>query len=185
MAEVAVGESPTFPMTMRWQDEVETYDSFYDLGVNLEFSEEGAFEPGEARPVFTDSRGARFRIIVMSLEVVLCVNVPDDFDPEQLRIARFGSERGGLLIETLGAQVHRALEPVPGTGQLTPLSANGVARLAWTSDRAHPDSSALSWADFDQIWLEAVDPAPPIYLHQIPGRLRARLASLLRRDRPE
>ncbi len=68
------------------------------LGQNLQFVIEREFiEPGEPRPDFRDAKGRRYRILVISLEVVLCVEVPINFDPLQLVLSVFSMD-GNMVV---------------------------------------------------------------------------------------
>ena len=93
-----IGAGPTFPMTMTWAGTHEKFDSLYHLGVNLEFLLEREFRiKPEPFPVFADAEGRRFRLLVNNLDVVLCVEVPTDFDTSQLELDE-GDETGRPLI---------------------------------------------------------------------------------------
>jgi hypothetical protein len=90
-----LGDAPDPPISLSWGDLSKkkeslsrTYESLTDVGMDLDFIREGEWEAWEPTPVFTDRVGRRFRILVMSQEVVLCVEVPADYEPAQLRLRR-------------------------------------------------------------------------------------------------
>jgi hypothetical protein len=78
-----------------------TYESLTDVGIDLEFEREGEWAGLEPAPVFTDRVGRRFRILVMSQEVVLSVEVPADYEPAQLRLRRVWVSGEETIVESL------------------------------------------------------------------------------------
>ena len=164
---VVLGSPPHPPIRLRWEDLDRSYDSLSDVGVDLQFVMEREFlDPQETRPLFTDSDGQRFRILVISLEVVLCVRVPDDFDPLQLTLRRVKSALGEMVVESLGSDDHRAL--LVETGEAVPIGAeflvDDTAEVDPSSGGRTQLISSPSWLDFDDAWMRSVDPAPPVTL---------------------
>lgn len=174
MAEVVIGEPPNFPIKLRWDDSNDTFDSLLDLGTYLQFVEEHEYRgTDESKPVFTDSSGARFRILVFALEVTLCVRVPDDYDPSQLRLGVFVDRETETVVEVLGRQVHRALSQRRGTPEsFTAVAAEELEKLpalAWADGPPAP----LSWLEFDEVWKFSVyKPRPFRFTDLIPRWLR-------------
>ena len=135
--------------------------------MDLQFVMEREFlDPQETRPLFTDSDGQRFRILVISLEVVLCVRVPDDFDPLQLTLRRVKSALGEMAVESFRSEDHRAL--LVETGEAVPIGAeflvDDTAEVDPSSGGRTQLISSPSWLDFDDAWMRSVDPAPPVTL---------------------
>lgn len=168
---VVLGDAPEPPISLVWGDPSkkkefvsETYESLTDVGMDLEFEREGEWAGIEPAPVFTDRLGRRFRILVMSQEVVLCVEVPADYEPAQLRLRRVWVSGEEIIVESLHSVDHRALSS--GTRTAIPIEtmtqADGTGNAADDTDQNGP--SPLSWPVFDEEWMNCVDPAPPIYL---------------------
>lgn len=167
MAEVIL-DSPSPPIVMTWEGSKDSYDNLADLAIDLEFLQEANFRPGESRPRFLDSSGFEYRILVMSLEVVLCVRVPWGYDPGDLELVAAAPSGKRLVIEHLNGRIHRALAvEQSGGGAYSACreagappcdSLSGVGELAGTS---------MPWEEFDRLWLEAMDPTPPLSARQV------------------
>jgi hypothetical protein len=170
---VVLGDAPEPPINLSWGDFgkkkeslSETYESLTDVGMDFEFLREGEWEAWEPTPVFTDRLGRRFRILVMSQEVVLCVEVPADYEPSQLRLRRVWISGEEIIVESLHSVDHRALssESRKAIPIETITQADGTGTAADDTDQDGP--SPLSWPVFDEEWMNSVDPAPPIYLEE-------------------
>ncbi|AWB86086.1 hypothetical protein [Mycetocola zhujimingii] len=168
---VVLGVPPAPPISLSWGDLSKkreslsrTYDSLTDVGIDLQFLREGEWEAWEPTPVFTDRLGRRFRILVMSLEVVLCVEVPADYEPAQLTLRRVWLSGEEIIVESLHSADHRALSSETRTA--IPIETIKLADGTSTAseDTDEEGSSALSWHVFDEEWMNSVDPAPPTYL---------------------
>lgn len=166
-----LGVAPEPPISLVWGDLSKkkeslsrTYDSLTDLGIDLQFLREGEWKAWEPTPVFADRVGRRFRILVMSLEVVLCVEVPADYEPAQLRLRRVWVAGEEIIVESLHSVDHRALSSESRTAipVETITQADGTGTAADDTDEEGP--AALSWHVFDEEWMNSVDPAPPIYM---------------------
>ncbi|MDT0200637.1 hypothetical protein [Nocardioides sp. AE5] len=157
-----VGSGPSLPIHMHWAEEHEVFDNLAELGQTLQFVIEGEFRNSEPIPDFRDSKGRRFRVLVMSLEVVLCVEVDEKYHPSQLSLASIeGSE--GVVFEHLDGAIHRILTFSEDSEVFTaaiPDQGNSSFRAS-EFDAAPP---SLSWSEFDALWFKAVDPAPPLNL---------------------
>lgn len=175
VAVVAIADEPRPPIFLTWGDLGRRYDSLNDLGMDLQFVLEREYlAPGEPRPIFSDRDGRRFRILVVSLEVVLCVLVPNDFEPEQLELQPAHVDGAELLIESLHGVPHRALSRASGSA----LPIDGIPLGVISAESSLAELHLMSaWLEFDQAWVESVDPAPPISLVEW---ARRRLVRLLR-----
>jgi hypothetical protein len=173
---------PVPPIHMAWGDFEETFESLRVLGQNLQFVIEHEYlAEDHPRPNFRDAQGQRYRILVISLEVVFCVAVPPDFDPLQLELATIHAGDSQVIAEHLGGVIHRALSCPTGQGQpLAPISVVELEELGATLRDADAAQTELSWFEFDTLWFSAVDPAPPVDL----GAALRRLMSRLVRRRP-
>ena len=177
---VVLGDPPDPPISLSWGDLSKkheslsrTYESLSDVGIDLDFLREGEWKAWEPTPVFTDRVGRRFRILVMSQEVVLCVEVPADYEPAQLRLRRVWVSGEEIIVESLYSVDHRALSSESRTA--IPVEtielADGTGNAADDTDEEGP--SALSWPVFDEEWMTSIDPAPPIYMEDwLPHILR-------------
>jgi hypothetical protein len=175
-----LGDAPDPPISLSWGDLSKkkeslsrTYESLTDVGMDLDFIREGEWEAWEPTPVFTDRVGRRFRILVMSQEAVLCVEVPADYEPAQLKLRRVWVSGEEIIVESLHSVDHRALSSESRTA--IPIEtielADGTSTASEDTDEEGP--SALSWPVFDVDWMNSVDPAPPIYLEDwLPHFLR-------------
>lgn len=168
-----MGGVPGLPIRLLWDDLDRTYASLSELGIDLEFVLEREYlAPEDPKPVFTDSGGSRFRILVLSLEVVLCVRVPDEYDPSELKLVSIEQQELEIVVEVHGAQAHRALSR--GTEATESFVAVAPEELEALTAPLRLDSlpaSTLSWIEFDEAWLTCVDPAPPIRLRELLSRL--------------
>jgi hypothetical protein len=173
-----VGTPPKLPIRLRWDDIDTTYDTLEDIGVDLQFVQERDYVTSdESEPNFADVSGERFRILVISLEVVLCVAVPADFDSRQLELAEIRDGDRWVLAEHLRGEIHRVLSAPNGLDQ--PIAAVSVDELEGVGSRDIRDAvlaqTDCTWQDFDELWYSAVDPAPPIVLGQALRRLVSRV----------
>ncbi|GGE94418.1 hypothetical protein [Mycetocola zhadangensis] len=182
---VVLGDPPDPPINLSWGDPSKkneslsrTYESLTDLGIDLEFEREGEWAGFAPAPVFTDRVGRRFRILVMSLEVVLCVEVPADYEPAQLRLRRVWVSGEEIVIESLHSVDHRALSSESRTA--IPIETIELAdeTITASEDTDKEGSSVLSWPVFDEDWMNSVDPAPPFIITL--GSLGTWLSQILR-----
>jgi len=175
---MAVAAVPIPPIHMVWDDEHETFDDLRHLGINLEFLGEREREEEEPRPVFRDSHGQRFRILVISLEVVLCVAVPTDYDPLRLELTAIPGDEDVVVAEHLSGEIHRVLKCPTGPGQpsasIASVDLEALSAALRSGDVVQPE---LSSPDFDDLWFSAVDPAPPIDVGAALRRLMSRVIS--------
>jgi hypothetical protein len=160
MGEVILGRAPSFPLTV---GDGSTYGSLVDVGTYFEFLDERQLEryPDDL-VVFTDVSGQRFRILVISLTVVLCVGVPADFDPRSSELAEVRAGSSTVVLEHFGGEVHRGL--LLGGQEDQEARALSVVEIAsLPTDWVHTSrASTLDWETFDLAWFESVDPSPPI-----------------------
>jgi hypothetical protein len=169
--------SPTFPLRAAGIDA--NYRSLADVGVDWEFLDERGLEDDpDGVIIFTDSVGQQFRILVISLEVVLCVAVPAGFDPRRLVLTEVPDADARVVVEHLDGEVHRALRlEAAGNSQGRALSSADIAEIRPQWERLGKPSS-LPWEQFDLAWFESVDPSPPLGLgemiHAVLPRGRAR-----------
>lgn len=180
---MGVTEKPLPPIHMRWGGRIESFESLRVLGQNLEFViEREIIDAGEPYPDFRDAAGQRFRILVISLEIVLCIAVPPNFDPRQLELAEVRDGEETMVIEHLRGDAHRALR-IHGRGHRPTVTASedDLERFAADDlrDGAIPPA-AISWSIFDELWCGAVDPSPAIGLGTA---LRGLVSRILRGDR--
>jgi hypothetical protein len=161
---------------MAWGNLDQTFEGLRVLGQNLQFVVEREYlAEDHPRPNFRDAQGQRYRILVISLEVVLCVAVPPDFDPLQLELATIHAGDNQVIVEHLGGVIHRALTCRTGQGQpLAPVSVVELEELGETLSDTDAAQTELSWFEFDTLWSSAVDPAPPVDLGAALGRLMSR-----------
>lgn len=174
MAEVILGCAPSFPLMV---GDGSTYGSLVDVGTYFEFLDERQLEryPDDL-VVFTDASGQRFRVLVISLTVVLCVAVPVNFDPRSLELAEVGAGRSTIVLEHWDGEIHRGLMLGHEEGRdARALSVDEITSLPpdWAG---MSEASRLEWEGFDLAWFESVDPSPPIRLGEL-------LRSLWRRPR--
>lgn len=148
-----IGPSPTFPITMTWEDDVEQFESLLHVGVDLEFILEGQFSPDEARPRFVDAEAQRFRILINNLDVVLCVSVPDDFDDGQLELAEGDGSGQPLIVEHLNGRVHRALRPLDSRDRYVEAC---PPRTVQAPSLEGGVGTGLTWEAFDEAWLWSI-----------------------------
>lgn len=158
MAEIEATEPPFFPVYMTWGEDTDSYDSLEDLGTYLQFLREGEFGAGDSFPIFIDSTGVRYRIVIISLEVVLCLPVPKSFKISDLTLMETHLPGGRAVLEMLGDTPHRALgwsaSSRPGTTsepKALPLERVPLENVGWKA-------SSMPWAEFDLLWFEASIP---------------------------
>lgn len=159
---VDFGATPEPPIRLLWDDR-DRYSTLTELGISLEFIQEQDFVASDReRPYFLDSSGVRFRILVVSLEVVLCVAVPPDFDPAELKLGTADFNNDVVVVEHFEGQVHRALLPPGSTNDLYAalLSQDAASLKVELQDGAA--EVGLTWQQFDQHWFDSVDPSPPM-----------------------
>ncbi|WP_411720344.1 hypothetical protein, partial [Mycetocola sp.] len=170
---VILGNAPEPPINLSWGDLTKkreylsrTYESLTDVGMDLKFEREGEgeWEGSEPAPVFTDRVGRRFRILIMSLEVVLCAEVPADYHPAQLRLRRVWVSGEEIIVESLHSVDHRALSSESRTA--IPIETIELSEETGPAadDTGEEGSSAISWPVFDVEWMNSVDPAPPFII---------------------
>ena len=148
-----IGSGPIFPITMRWEDDVEEFESFVSLGVDLEFILEGQFSRDESRPRFVDVEAQRFRILINNLDVVLCVSVPDDFDDGQLELAEGDVGGQPLIVEHVSGRVHRALRLLDSPDRFVDAC---HPRMVEAASLERGVGTSLTWEAFDEAWLRSV-----------------------------
>lgn len=170
-----IGEPPKLPIRAHGDDLDRTYDSLKDLGIDLQFIDFD-FQRDESAVAFIDSSGARYRIMVLFLEIVLCAQVPDDYDPSQLRLVTFEHEDSELVAEALGTQAHRALSRRIGREEeFAAVAVEDLAKLSTPLSVHDLSAPAMPWWRFNEIWNSRVDPSLPIrFTDFIPGWLRRR-----------
>lgn len=181
---VNIGDGPKPPITLSWEDIDRTYDSLVDLGMDLQFVEEHEYIDGsEPEPVFLDRDGRRFRILVMSLEVVFCAEVPSDYSPTQLLLRSVQMQGGEALVESLHGRDHRALLVESRTAiEVSEMPhSRGTACESDPGARVRDTDARHSWIAFDKEWLGSVDPTPPIPLTTF---IHRGLRNLFRNSRP-
>lgn len=176
MAEMII-DHPSMPITLTWEELNESYDTLADLGVDLEFVQEFEYiDPGEPRPRFIDASGDRYRILVISLEVVFCVRIPSEFDPLDLELVSTNLDGNDIVIEHLEGRIHRALAATPnGQGVYAAVRDAGFPPLDSLSRLEQLGEAPMTWVEFDQRWFESIDPAPPM---AIPEAIRATITSI-------
>lgn len=170
-----IGEPPNLPIRTHGDDIDRTYESLRDLGIDLQFIDFD-FQPDESALAFTDSCGARYRIMVLSLEIVLCVQVADDYDPSQLRLVTFEYEDSEMVVEALGMQAHRALSRKIGSEEeFAAVVVEDLAALSTSLKMNDLPAPTMPWWKFNGLWNSSVDPSLPIRLTDfIPRWLRRR-----------
>ncbi len=156
-------DRPGMPIAMSWGDLERNYDSLEELAMDLQFVVEHEYiSENDPKPRFTDRDGSRYRIIVMSLEVVLCVRVPQNYDPASLVLREAQLSQGRLIIEFLGDAPHRALLNARVESRQFAGAAVGLDRvMSEMPAGVRLRSANISWLAFDEAWLTSVDPAPP------------------------
>lgn len=161
---VRIDRGPEPPIRATGDGLEKTYASLSDLGIDLEFESEREYvETREGALTFVDAKGHRYRILVMSLEVVLCIRVGLDFDARALKISRVRTGGTELVVEHYEGAVHRALESCKGSGREFALVVDvGTVTQGWLSSGSEHLESELAWLDFDAAWLSLADPAPPL-----------------------
>jgi hypothetical protein len=172
MAALAGGPAPTFPIASNWDEGL--YESLKEIGSDFEFLDERPYvADGEPLPRFVDAVGRRYRILVVALEVVLCVNVPVDFDPRELNLSAAMVAGEPAVVEFCRSVPHRGLLE-PSERQPGRWSALREAQLLQVQAPREVEglSGLPSWREFDEAWFRAVDPAPPIQLWPIRRRPR-------------
>ncbi len=178
MGTLVVGKEPRLPIKLTWGDLRRSYDTMSDLGIDLEFVLEREYlEANEPRPYFSDRDGRRFRILVISLEVVFCVLVPQDYEPAELELHLARVDDAELVLETFRGVPHRAL--LTSSGRAVPVEALATKDIARMAPREAKEAE-LDWLSFDEAWLASVDPAPPVALFEWTGR---RFTSIFRRSK--
>lgn len=173
MTMTMIGEAPAFPISLLWDSISETFDSLRELGMHCEYVEY-EFEPTADRPIFTDARGATFRIIILAAEVVLCARVPSDYDPSQLRFVAFEHDGSEFVVEALGTQAHRALRRSHGeTGTREVVRPEDLKSLSTPLRRENLAAPSMTRREFNKAWNSLVDPGLPLGLTDlVPGFIR-------------
>ncbi len=170
MAALAGGPAPTFPIASSWDEGL--YESFKEIGSDFEFLDERLHvADGEPLPRFVDAVGRRYRILVVALEVVLCVNVPVDFDPRELSLSAGVFAGEPAVVESYRSVPHRGLLAPGGRHPERWRALREDQLLQVQASREVEVVSGLpSWRAFDDAWFRAVDPAPPIQLWPVRRR---------------
>lgn len=175
-------DNPSAPIRMAWGGTDDRYDNLADLAIDLEFIQEASFQPGEARPRFLDSSGFEYRILVMSLEVVLCVRVPSGYDPGDLELVSVHLGGECLIVEHLNGRIHRALAMDGSNGsEYSAYHQAGVFPCDSLSRMEDPEGTSMPWKEFDRLWLEAMDPAPPLSVGQVAEEVAKAIKARLQR----
>lgn len=159
--------APVFPVVTDWGDP--PYLSLEEIGADFEFLDERQHVAGgEVLPRFIDAEGRRFRILVIALEVVLCVEIPLGFDPRELELSAAVVAGEAAVVELYRSTPHRGLllssESSPGNARA--LRREELLQASVPGGTACVVES-MDWAEFDEEWFRAMDPAPPVRLWPI------------------
>lgn len=152
------------------------YGSFEALGMDVEFmDEQEPLRRHERSMQCIDHLGQRVRVLAISQETVLAHVVPDSYSPNDLRVFKLANGSTTIYIEVLGRVVVRRLDetgegvaPYPRTW-IEPVDTSGLdLKFGTPADQRR----------FHSEWMRSRDPAPPVYLDELPGKL---LANILNR----
>jgi hypothetical protein len=167
MAALAGDPAPRSPIMTDWDEGL--YESLKEIGSDFEFLDERLHVAGgEPLPRFLDAAGRRYRILVVALEVVLCVNVPVDFDPRELEVSAAIVAGEPAVVEFFRSMPHRGLL-APSERRPEGWIALRKEHLLQVQAPGAVESlgGSPSWLEFDEAWFRAVDPAPPVQLWPI------------------
>lgn len=172
MAALGGDSAPTFPILTDWDESL--YESLEEIGSDFEFLDERLHVTGgEPLPRFLDAAGRRYRILVVALEVVLCVNVPVDFDPRELKVLPAVVAGAPAVVEFFRSIPHRGLLEQPESRPGGMALREEQLLQAQVPDGVASLGGAPAWLEFDEAWFRAVDPAPPVQLWPIRRKPRS------------
>ncbi|MFW6774620.1 hypothetical protein ACOACO_10075 [Nocardioides sp. CPCC 205120] len=106
-------DAPPFPFTVTWHGEApEQYESADELASDLDLYSDGPCDAAEDQPDVRDAVGRRVRVATdASLDLLLAVRVPDDYDANGLYVIEAATAGGTVWVEQYAGTAHRCYWP--------------------------------------------------------------------------
>lgn len=131
------------------EDGLFVHDTIEDLGTYWEFVDEFDYQK-DGPVVWRSSDGKRLRIIIDVLEVLYIRQVPESYDPDQLRVYSVEVPAGEIWVELIGDEITRTIHR-NRRGRVT-----AVSPLTWCGAPevvAERDGAMVDPSEFNRIWV--------------------------------